>query len=97
MPPGRLGAVWRELPFVASGLLWIPHLSDLIVGAVLFTFFASFPRRMFRSPRVWLAVWMPMALAVIRPVQYAVATLYAPLTATPMAYQGQILTFATAA
>ena len=97
VPPGRLGAVWRELPVLASALLWIPHLSDLVVGAVLFTFFASFPRRMFRSTNVWIALWMPMAIAVIKPVQYAVATIYSPLAATPMAFQGQILTFATAA
>jgi hypothetical protein len=95
--PGRVGAVWRELPVLASALLWIPHLSDLVVGAVLFTFFASFPRRMFRSPGVWLALWAPMAIAVIKPVQYAFTTIYAPMAATPMAYQGQILTIVTAA
>lgn len=97
VPPGRVGAVWRELPVAASALLWIPHLSDLVVGAVLFTFFASFPRRMFRSPIVWLALWAPMAIAIIRPVQYAFATIYSPMTATPMAYQGQLLTLTTAA
>ena len=95
--PGRVGAVWRDLPVLASALLWIPHLSDLVVGAVLFTFFASFPRRMFRSPGVWLALWAPMAIAVIKPVQYAFATIYSPIQATPMAYQGQILTLVTAA
>ena len=89
--------MWRELPVLASALLWIPHLSDLVVGAVLFTFFASFPRRMFRSTGVWVALWTPMAIAVIKPVQYAVATIYSPMDATPMALQGQILTFATAA
>lgn len=95
--PGRLGAVWRELPVAATGLLWIPHLSDLVVGAVLFTFFASFPRRMFRSPGVWLALWTPMVIAAIQPARYAVATIYTPLSATPIAYQGPMLTWVTAA
>ena len=31
----------RELPVLASALLWIPHLSDLAAGAVLFTFFSN--------------------------------------------------------
>ena len=44
--PGRIGAVWRELPGLVTVLLWIPHVSDFAVAAVLFTFFASFPRRM---------------------------------------------------
>jgi eukaryotic-like serine/threonine-protein kinase len=94
--PGRIGAVWRQLPPLVGALLWIPHVSDFAVAAVLFTFFVSFPRRSIRSPWVWAALWTPMALALIRPVQYAFDVLYAPGRATPFAYQGQILTLATA-
>jgi len=95
--PGRIGAVWQSLPAPVAALLWIPHVSDLAVAAVLFTFFASFPRRMIRSTAAWVALWTPMVLALVGPVRYAFDMLYAPIRATPFAYQGQILTIATAA
>ncbi len=95
--PSRIGAVWVALPAPVGALLWIPHISDLAVAAVLFTFFASFPRRMIQSTRVWVALWTPMVLALVGPVRYAFDMLYAPQRATAFAYQGQILTLATAA
>lgn len=56
--PGS-AAAWRALPAVLGAFLWIPALSVLIVGPILFTFFATFPRPFFRSRWAWLLVWLP--------------------------------------
>jgi len=56
-PRGRV-AVWRELPVPLSLLLWAPHISTYVLGGpIAFTFFANFPRRLFRRPWVCVLVW----------------------------------------
>jgi multisubunit Na+/H+ antiporter MnhE subunit len=66
--PYRFTAVWRELPAPLSGLLWLPFACGQAAAAVLGTFFVSFPRRTIRSPLLWVALWTPMAIALIAPV-----------------------------
>jgi len=94
--PWRIAAVWRDLPPVIGALLWLPHVSDVAAGAIFFTFVASFPRRMIRSFGVWLLLWLPMAIALVKPLQFAIDMVYAPDRATGSAYQGQIVTVVTA-
>jgi hypothetical protein len=48
--PGRIAAVWRDLPVAVSALFWLPHVSDVAAAAVFFTFFASFPRKYSTRP-----------------------------------------------
>ena len=93
--PGRIAAVWRDLPAPVGALFWLPHASDVCAAAVLFTFFASFPRRMINSTVVWVLLWVPMAIAVAKPLQFAFDVVYAPERATGDANQGQLLTIVT--
>ena len=50
-----------HLPAALGVLMWAPYISSLAVAAVLFTFFASFPRRMVHSTASGSALWAPMA------------------------------------
>jgi sigma-B regulation protein RsbU (phosphoserine phosphatase) len=96
VPPYRIGAVWRHLPAVAGVLIWPPYISSLAVAAVLFTFFASFPRRMVPSLRLWAVLWTPMALALVLPVRDAIALVYRGASASASTLQGPVLMAATA-
>ncbi len=58
-PPPGVTAAWRELPALLGAFLWLPALSALVVGPILFTFFAAFPRPFFRSRWAWVLVWLP--------------------------------------
>jgi len=97
VPPYRIGVVWRSLPIVPGALLWAPYTSSHAVAAVLFTFFASFPRRMVHSARVWAALWAPMVLALIQPVRDAVLLIYRAEQATASPLHGQVLMAVTGA
>ncbi len=96
VPPFRIGVVWGNLPSVVGGLMWAPYISSLAVAAVLFTFFASFPRRMVHSPRLWAVLWAPMALALILPVRDAMFMVYRGAHAPASTLQGPVLMAATA-
>jgi hypothetical protein len=76
VPPYRIAAVWRDLPVSLGAVMWAPYVSGLAVAAVLFTFFASFPRRMVHSTGVWVALWLPMAVALVLPVREAMLMVY---------------------
>jgi len=62
LPRGR-GAVWRELPSALGILLWIPYSTAVTAGAIIFTFFATFPRRLFHPRWGWALVWLPSLFA----------------------------------
>src|SRR6516162_2671900 len=63
-PRGRI-ATWRELPIPLGILLWVPYLSyTMLGGSIAFSFFANFPRRLFRRSWPWLLIWaLPLLLA----------------------------------
>ena len=63
VPPGYT-AIWRDLPMAAGALLWIPNLCVYLVGPIVLTFFASFPRPLFRARWPWAVVWLPALLFV---------------------------------
>jgi serine/threonine-protein kinase len=59
--PARAVTVWRDLPLALGVLMWPPFVSAITIGAVLFTFFASFPRPLI--PMRWIAAaWVPMTV-----------------------------------
>lgn len=78
--PSRIALLWRSLPDVVGLFLWVPFVSSLVVGALLFTFFENFPRRRFRSPLHWVAAWAPMLIAVSPHVRYSIRMVYWPDT-----------------
>jgi hypothetical protein len=65
VPPCRIAAVWRGLPSPLAALMWVPYLSSHAAAAVLFTFFAYFPRRYIRSVRLAIVAWLPMVVVLI--------------------------------
>jgi hypothetical protein len=75
--PYQLAAHWRDLPAVVGFVLWIPFISGVSIAAVLFTFFAIFPRRTLR-PR-WLALALiPMVPVLSLQVAFAARAVYRP-------------------
>jgi len=72
--PIGMGAVWRQLPAPLGALLWIPFTNRALFGAVFFTFFANFPRKLFRARWAWALVWSPtlLILSVVIPLMYRV-------------------------
>ena len=74
----QLGAIWRALPMPLGLALWIPFTCSLAIAAVVFTFFATFPRPLIRSRLGWLAVWIPAAVVLVFQLQCAVRVVYQP-------------------
>jgi hypothetical protein len=95
--PQSIAVIWRGLPAPIGWLLWIPHVSaDYALGAILFTFLASFPRPLIRSRAWWFAVWTPMVLILGTALGRAIATVYAPQSVGPAGREGIWLTVAAA-
>jgi eukaryotic-like serine/threonine-protein kinase len=62
--PDGWAVAWRHLPVFLSSFLWIPGLSRLVPDAILLSFFAVFPAKIFRSRWPWVLIWAP-ALALL--------------------------------
>jgi tRNA A-37 threonylcarbamoyl transferase component Bud32 len=77
VPRGRF-AVWRQLPTSLGILLWIPYFSALVPGAIVFTFFANFPRRLFGARWGWALVWLPSLFSLAGIVSSMSRVLYQP-------------------
>ncbi len=76
--PFGMATTWRRLPAAIGAALWFPYMSSLAVSAIIFTFFAQFPRAMIRGWKTWLPIWTPMLLALIPQAQFGAAMVYAP-------------------
>ena len=74
----QLAADWRALPFPIGLILWLPFASSLAIAAVVFTFFATFPRPLIRSRLTWLVVWLPMIAVAALQLRFAVRVVYQP-------------------
>src|SRR5262245_29230383 len=74
----QMGTIWRGLPMPIGLVLWIPFTSSLAIAAVVFTFFATFPRPLIRSRLGWLVVWLPVAIVVALQLQFALQVVYQP-------------------
>lgn len=57
-PPGG-AAIWRALPSGVGALLWVPTLCSYLVGPILLTFSALFPRPLIRARWQWVILWLP--------------------------------------
>lgn len=64
LPTGG-AAAWRELPAVIGALLWIPAIVSVLGSALLFTFCATFPRKLIRAQWIWALLWTPPLLTAI--------------------------------
>jgi len=64
-PGAEMTAIWRELPVLLGAALWVPQLTHLMLLPLLFTFFALFPRRLFRSRWPWFIVWGPAVMVAV--------------------------------
>ena len=61
-PPPGAAVAWRSMPLPVGVLLFIPPTSLAVGGAILFTFFANFPRKLFRARWLWIVVWAPQVI-----------------------------------
>jgi sigma-B regulation protein RsbU (phosphoserine phosphatase) len=76
--PYGMAATWRHLPTLLGGLLWISLISALVFAPLGFSFFAMFPRRLFRSRWVWVLVWTPALLILPSLAHYSYLMVYQP-------------------
>jgi tRNA A-37 threonylcarbamoyl transferase component Bud32 len=53
-------ALWRQTPAFVQALLWIPEVSRFVAEAIGVSFFAMFPRPLFRKRWIWFAIWIPV-------------------------------------
>ncbi len=76
--PYGMASTWRELPTLVGALLWIPLFSTTVFAPLLLTFFAIFPRRLFRARWVWLVVWLPVLFSLPSRAHYYYTMVYQP-------------------
>lgn len=80
--PSGMAAVWHRLPFLLGALLWLPFASSFAIGAILFTFFATFPRPLLA--RRWIAAaWVPAAIPIAGFVAAYSRVVYDPAAVSP--------------
>jgi serine/threonine-protein kinase len=75
-------AVWRQLPDVVQGVLWVPEISRFLFDGIFLSFFFVFPRRLFRARWPWFAIWIPVLITL----PWRISGLYS--TINPMAQTG---------
>jgi hypothetical protein len=83
-PPTGSAAAWRALPGIAGLLLWIPALSQLLSPGFLFTFCATFPRKLIRSRVIWALIWIPNSIAFALFARFTFFNVYDPERALGM-------------
>ena len=76
--PAGWAATWRHLPAFVGVLLWIPQISRFVADAVLFTFFAIFPKRLFQAHWPWMLMWAPALLPLPWRIPATYAVIYQP-------------------
>ncbi|HEV8130434.1 MAG TPA: PDZ domain-containing protein, partial [Acidobacteriota bacterium] len=78
-PPIGSAAAWRHLPALLGVPLWIAGISGTILLAPLFlTFFATFPRNLFRARWIWIAVWVPALVTAFPLLSFFFVMVYHP-------------------
>jgi len=71
-------APWRHLPAPIGILLWIAFASGLLVAVIFFTFFAVFPRKLFRSRWPLPVAWTLGLVAALPDFLDVYQRVYAP-------------------
>jgi tRNA A-37 threonylcarbamoyl transferase component Bud32 len=84
LPPVGLAVLWRQLPWPISALLWIPTLSFMALSGTLVSFFAIFPRALFRGRWWWIAVWTPLFLVMLPFLPWVFFVYYQPSRASSL-------------
>jgi tRNA A-37 threonylcarbamoyl transferase component Bud32 len=87
LPYGMANA-WRALPPPIGWTLWLPYLCTLSIAAVMWTFFAIFPKSLFEVRGVtidsrwrtllWAIAWAPMLVTLVWHTRFAFAMIYTP-------------------
>ncbi len=73
-----MAATWRALPTVLGLLVWIGFIGYIPLGPLLFSFFAVFPRKLFRARWPWVVVWAPAVLLLPWLLSFAYRMVYQP-------------------
>ena len=74
--PWRLATVWRDLPTPIGLSLFVPYASGLVIGAVLLTFVATFPRRLPSAGHVLAGIWIIAGAALAQPLVNFIDLIY---------------------
>jgi tRNA A-37 threonylcarbamoyl transferase component Bud32 len=71
-------AAWRHAPALPQALLWIPAMSTALRAPLCLTFFALFPRKLFRSPWPLRLVWLVGIGAALPQILFVYRMVYTP-------------------
>src|SRR5262249_39901564 len=52
--------LWRQTTIPLQFVLWIPEVSRFVIDGIFLSFFAIFPRPLFRTRWPWLLIWIPV-------------------------------------
>ena len=85
--PNGWAVPWRELPFAATLLLWIPTISRFLIEGIFVSFFVVFPTRLFRNRWLWVLIWAPVLATLpwrIADVSSTIYTFDSPVPVPPL-------------
>jgi serine/threonine-protein kinase len=77
--PSGWAAVWRQLPELVQGVLWLPEISRFVFEGIFLSFFSVFPRRLFRTRWPWFAIWIPVLITVPWRISGFYSTIHLPV------------------
>ncbi len=80
--PYGAAAGWRHLPALAGALLWLPCIASTVLAWLFCTFFAVFPRKLFRTSWPWAIIWTPALLIMPLDIRRTPAAVYRPTHTT---------------
>ena len=75
--PNGWAVPWRELPFAATLLLWIPTISRFLVEGIFVSFLVVFPTRLFKNRWLWILIWAPVLTTLPWRIADFSSTIYA--------------------
>lgn len=76
--PTGSAAAWRTLPAIIGALLWIPVLGQTLANPFLFTFCATFPRKLIQARWIWALIWTPAIVSSAVFVHFGYYVVYDP-------------------
>jgi hypothetical protein len=71
-------SVWRHLPTPLAILLWPACITRGLISGLTFTFFATFPRKLFQARWLWILIWAPTALVATLQSLFYLRLVYQP-------------------
>ena len=76
--PNGWAAVWRDVPFLFQGILWIPTLCRFVMEAIFLSLLIIFPRRLTKARWPWFLIWIPVLTTLPWRISQFAATIYSP-------------------